>query len=161
MLYTIYSKISRWTYELTDSFAIWWNTWVRLVFLCPNTHTGAMLLLGTPSLFLSPAAAVFLISSLRGVASKGQVFHPTSTRPFVQNLLPAQSWRAFARKKTRVNWKRGSACELLCRFWLDAKTGRFPFSGAEKPLLFVEKTITILPSLWHCLALYAEASPKL
>lgn len=31
---------------------------------------------------------------------------------------------------------------LVCRSWLDAKTGRFPFSGAEKPLLFVEKTVT-------------------
>lgn len=40
---------------------------------------------------------------------------------------------------TRVNSKRSSASELVCRSWLDAKTGRFPNSGAEKSLLFVDK----------------------
>lgn len=104
-------------------------------------HVWAMLLLGTPSLFLSPAAAVFLISSLCGVASKGQVFRPTGTRSFVQNLLPARRLEELLHEGSRVGWKRGcSARELVCRSWLGAKTGRFPSSGAEKPLLLVEKT---------------------
>lgn len=108
-----------------------------------------MLRVGTPSLFLSPAAAVFLISSLEGVASKGQVFHPTSTRPFMQNFLPAQRRGTFTRREPEWIESAAQLVSLRAGFWLDAKTGRFPFSGGEKPLLFVEKDYHILPGLWQ------------
>lgn len=51
---------------------------------------------------------------------------------------------------TRVNWKQGSAYELVCRFWLDAKTGRFPFSGAEKHTAVCWKDWHTLSGVCHC-----------
>ena len=142
------------TWEIIYQLAIWWNGWVFL-FLLMFSHDTRLLYLGTPSLFLSPAAAVFLLSSVKGVASGGQVFHPTSTLSFMQNLLPCTSLGNFYTKAPE--WIESSA-QLVSRSWLVAKTGRFPFSGDEKLLLFKDH---VLCSVWHCIALYAKGSPKL
>lgn len=161
MLYTIYSKIKQvnvWTRRFIC------NLMKQLskagVFMSKHSSGSHVAFGDALSLPLSCRSSLSHFQSPRGCI-KGPGFSPNQHSALRAKPPPGAEPENFCTKETRVDWKRGSACELLCRSWLDAKTGRFPFSGAEKPLLFVEKTITILPGLWHCLALYAEASPKL
>lgn len=70
----------------------------------------------------------FPVPVSEGLHQRARFFIQPALGSFMQNLLPAQRAReSFYMKAPKWNWKRGSAGELLCRSWLDAKTGRFPF----------------------------------
>lgn len=107
-----------------------------------------MLRLGTPSLFLSPAAAVFLISSLQRGCIKGPGFSPNQHSLFHVKLPPAQRRWTFTRRNPSElkAWLSLRACvQVLVR----CKNRPFPnFWSWERP------------PLW-CLALYAKGSPNL
>lgn len=79
---------------------------------------------------LVPAAAVFLISSVGRGCIKGPGFY---TQPALGSFVQKKkknNFPEFLLGGPRVSWK------LRAGPWLVAKTGRFPFSGDEKPPLF-------------------------
>lgn len=116
---------------------------------------------GTPSPFLSPAAAVFLISSLdktkRGCI-KGPGFSPNQRSVFRAKPPPG----AFCTKEPGVTFKnfawlasfRASLGwmqkQAVSRFFLEVRNQLLPSCDYH-----------VLSGVWHCVALYAEGSPKL
>lgn len=119
-----------------------------------------MLRLGMPSLFLSPAAAVFLISSLKGAASKGQVFHPTSARPFMQNLLPVHKRRGTFTRRNPSELKALLSMWARVQVLVRCKNGPFPIFWRWETTAVCLTHNHVLSGVWHCIALYAEGLPK-
>lgn len=101
------------------------------------------------SLPLSCRHSLSHFQSLRGCI-KGPGFSPNQHSVFHAKPPPLCSAGELLHEGSRVNWKLCSACKLMCRSWLDVKTGRFPISGGEKQLLLR----TLSYPFW-CLALYS------
>lgn len=66
---------------------------------------------------------------------KGPGFSPNQHSVFHAKPPPLCSAGELLHEGSRVNLKASLSLQAHVQVWLDAKTGRFPISGDEKPLL--------------------------
>lgn len=124
-----------------------WNISERQVSLHPDMSETLCMpccVQGLPLCSSLPLQQSFSFPVCKGLHQRARFF----TQPALALSCKSSSLCSAAELLHEGTWvgrERGSVCRRMCRSWLDAKTGRFPFSGAEKLLLLVEKTI--IPSL--------------
>lgn len=125
-----------------------------------DTKPYAMLRLGTPSLLLSPCSRSLSHFQPQWGCIKGPGFSTQpAARPFMQNfLLPHSAGGLFARRSSRELKARLRFASLSL---VRCENRPFPGFWSWETTAGCWQNCHTLSGIWHCIALYAEGSPKL